>query len=129
MKPEGLESRVLSLTQSGVLEACVTEEILAEYQDVLFRDKFRQWRAASDILLSSIFERASRVTPTTGITAAIDEDDNRFLECADAANAAFLITGNLRHYPAHWNQTKILNARMFFDLIGTKEQTDSRPDL
>jgi uncharacterized protein len=30
---------------------------------------------------------------------ALDEADNRFLECALEARAAFLVTGNLRHFP------------------------------
>ena len=30
----------------------------------------------------------------------VDPSDNKFLECAVAAKADFLITGNLRHFPS-----------------------------
>jgi predicted nucleic acid-binding protein len=48
-----------------------------------------------------------------GTSAASDEDDNRFLECALSAGADFLVTGNLRHYPEIFGTTRIVNARGF----------------
>ncbi|MBV9037914.1 MAG: hypothetical protein JO182_25715 [Acidobacteriaceae bacterium] len=45
------------------------------------------------------------------------EADNRFLECVEAAQADFLITGNKRHFPAEWEGTRIVNAREFFSII------------
>ena len=58
---------------------------------------------------------AVAVPPGELVAAASDEDDNRFLECAASGNAAYLITGNLRHYPAAWTPTNIVNARSFID--------------
>jgi predicted nucleic acid-binding protein len=46
-----------------------------------------------------------------------DADDNRFLECADAANADYPITGNLKHFPDRWKRTKIVNSLTFLELI------------
>jgi predicted nucleic acid-binding protein len=48
--------------------------------------------------------------------AASDPDDNIFLECADAARADYLITGNQRHFPTFWKQTKIITSREFVTL-------------
>ena len=57
---------------------------------------------------------ASRSVRVRGrIDAASDEDDNRFLECAFSAEANYLITGNLRHYPDICGITRIVNARRF----------------
>ena len=125
MKPDGLEAKVISMKD---LQPCITEEILAEYQDVLLREKFRLWRREAESILTAVAGAGARFTPAIRRTEASDDDDNRFLECAEAANAVYLITGNLRHYPSRWRQTEILNARMFLDLIATKAQTDSRPD-
>jgi len=125
MKPGGLEAKAISMRE---LQPCISEEILAEYQEVLLREKFRPWRSQAEAILETVAGTAAKFTPTIRLTAAADDDDNRFLECAEAADAAYLITGNLRHYPSRWRQTKILNARMFFDLIGTTAQTDSHPD-
>jgi predicted nucleic acid-binding protein len=46
-----------------------------------------------------------------------DPDDNRFLECADAARADYLVTGNLRHFPRFWKKTKIITPREFIGLV------------
>ena len=70
-------------------------------------------RGKADELLSKLEACAVQVVPHETLSAAADEDDNRFLECAVAAGAAYLITGNLKHYPAVWGSTRIVNARGF----------------
>jgi len=54
---------------------------------------------------------AATTQPVAVLKTAIDPDDNRFLECAEAARADFLVTGNLRHYPAECGVTRTVNAR------------------
>jgi predicted nucleic acid-binding protein len=44
-------------------------------------------------------------------------DDNVFLECAEAADAHYLITGNLRDFPERWRHTQIVTAREFLEVI------------
>jgi predicted nucleic acid-binding protein len=46
-----------------------------------------------------------------------DPDDNKFLECADAARADYLITGNQKHFPKFWKKTKVIMSREFIDLV------------
>jgi hypothetical protein len=41
------------------------------------------------------------------VTAALDPDDNIFLECAETAEANFLVTGNIRHFPDSWREKGI----------------------
>lgn len=47
-----------------------------------------------------------------------DEPDNRFLECAEAADADYLVTGNKKHFPNQWKRTRIVNARELLDTLG-----------
>jgi predicted nucleic acid-binding protein len=49
-----------------------------------------------------------------------DEDDNRFLELAEAASAQYLVTGNKRHFPDRWKQTRIVNAREFLEILASE---------
>ena len=53
--------------------------------------------------------RALHVTP--------EPDDNQFLECADAAKADYLVTGNVRHFPKFWKKTKVITAREFISIV------------
>lgn len=55
------------------------------------------------------------VAPIAAVTAAQDPDDNIFLECAEAAQADYLVTGNLRHFPDQWRKTRVVGPR---ELIG-----------
>jgi predicted nucleic acid-binding protein len=49
----------------------------------------------------------------------VDPADNKFLECALACQADFLITGNIRHFPfKEFHQTRVVNPGDFIELIG-----------
>jgi len=116
-KPGGLEAQVAALAITGQITACVSTDILAEYHDVLSRPKIAAAGDRAQELLTGLERTAMRVEPSAKITESIDDDDNRFLECAATARADFLITGNLRHYPAKFaaphGTIRIVNARTF----------------
>jgi uncharacterized protein len=44
-------------------------------------------------------------------------DDDKFLECADAARADYLVTGNQRHFPKFWKKTKVITSREFISVV------------
>ncbi len=56
------------------------------------------------------------VSPSRRLEVTKDPDDNIFLECADAARADYLITGNQKHFPAFWKSTKVITSREFIQL-------------
>ena len=111
--PGGREAELVRMAVARELIWCVTEEVLAEYREVAARPKFASRRASFDHVLAAL-PAAERVPPGARANAATDPDDNRLLECAAGARADWLITGNLRHFPSHWQGTRIGNARQFF---------------
>jgi predicted nucleic acid-binding protein len=46
-----------------------------------------------------------------------DPDDNKFLECADAALADYLVTGNQRHFSKFWKKTRVITSREFIGIV------------
>jgi putative PIN family toxin of toxin-antitoxin system len=114
--PGGNEAEVARLATTGIVTPCVSAAVLAEYRDVLSRRKLSGISALAAELLASLECAALLVEAGAPVQASIDDDDNRFLECLDAANAEFLITGNLRHYPLVWGAARIVNARTFLSL-------------
>jgi len=46
-----------------------------------------------------------------------DPDDNRIYECADAALADYIVTGNTKHFKKPYKATKIISARQLVELI------------
>jgi putative PIN family toxin of toxin-antitoxin system len=113
----GLEAFVLDLALASKLQLYVSPDILSEYAEVLRRPRFQIDSKKVTQSLRLIKKRAKSVKPTLTISVSRDPDDNRFLECAEAANADYLVTGNRRHFPAKYRNTLVVNARQLIEII------------
>jgi predicted nucleic acid-binding protein len=71
--------------------------------------------------MASTREVAYLVEPTRTLSISIHESDNRFLECAEAARANYIVTGNRRHFPERHKETKVVNGRQFLDMLAESE--------
>jgi uncharacterized protein len=117
LKPDGLQRTVLILALTKPATLYVTEAILAEYRDVLQRPRIGIPKGRRQQLLQLIADRARSVRPARIPQATSDPDDNMFLECADAARADYLVTGNSRHFPKFWKKTKVITSREFISIV------------
>lgn len=109
----------LALTRRFVW--CVSPPILKEYEDVLRRDRFKLPPALITQSLKRIRAVSKKVRTYQAVTASPDESDNRFLECAQAAKADYLVTGNVKDYPSQWKTTRIVTPREFLELVITRK--------
>ena len=116
-RPEGLQRTVVLLALTAPVHWYVSREILAEYTRVLARPELKIRKALRQQFLQLIRNRARLVSPARRLLVTADPADSIFLECADAARADYLITGNQRHFPKFWKNTKIINAREFLNII------------
>jgi uncharacterized protein len=57
------------------------------------------------------------VSASRPLQATKDPHDNKFLECADAAHADYLVTGNQRHFPRFWKRTMVITSREFVSIV------------
>jgi len=117
LKPDGLQRTVLLLAVTKPARLYVTEAVLAEYQQVLARPEFKIRKGLRRQLVQLIKNRAQPVSPVRVLQIAKDPDDDKFLECADSARADYLITGNLRHFPRFWKNTKVITSREFISIV------------
>ena len=77
--------------------------------------------------LVRIREKGLLVAPTVRVDPAAcpdDPDDLIFLECAEAAAADFLITGNRKHFPDHWKKTTVVTVREFWETVADMQAGD-----
>lgn len=91
----GKPRQVVSLWYVGLIELCLSEDILAEYARVL--DRFDQVENEARELLGLLTEGSNvrMVKPKERFRAvAADPSDNIFLECAVAAQADAIISGD-----------------------------------
>lgn len=116
LKPDGLPRTVLIVATTKPSILYISNEILAEYRDVLARPEFRIHKGLRQQVLQLMRTRARLITPSRRFDVTSDPDDNVFLECADAARADYLVTGNVRHFPQFWKRTKIITPRDFLAL-------------
>ena len=117
LKPVGLQRTVLVLAIIKPARLYVSNQILTEYRDVLSRPEFQIRKGLRQQLLDLIRKRAHLVNPVRAIQVAGDPEDDKFIECADAARADYLVTGNLRHFPKFWKNTKVVTSREFLSLV------------
>jgi len=117
LKPEGLPRTVFLVSITKPARLYVSDAMLNEYCEVLARPEFRIRKGLRQQFLQLIKNRARVVHPVRALHVTNDADDNKFLECADAARADYLVTGNLRHFPRFWKNTKVITAREFIDVV------------
>jgi uncharacterized protein len=117
LKPESLQRTTFLLAITKPARLYVSQPILEEYADVLYRPELKIRKGLRRQFLQLIKNRSNLVAPSRRLEVSRDPDDNRFLECADAARADYLVTGNLRHFPRFWKKTKIITPREFIGLV------------
>ena len=115
----GNERSVLELALRGRFELCLSRFILEEVAGVLAR-KF-DWDEERTAQVLQGIENAATVIDPPRLSEMIagGHADNRILECAVAANADYLVTGDRRHLlPIGEHQgTSIVNAPRFLSAL------------
>jgi uncharacterized protein len=117
LKPDGLQRTTFLLAITKPARLYVSPPILAEFAGVLSRPELSIRKSLRLRLLQLIKNHSYAVTPSRRLAVTSDPDENIFVECADAARADFLITGNSKHFPAFWKNTKIITPREFVSLV------------
>jgi putative PIN family toxin of toxin-antitoxin system len=121
LQPESLPAAVLMLALSGEAELCVSDSVFAEYDEVIHRPHLKRPPDVIESTLQSIRKLGHWVKPDVRVVECTDPDDNVFLECAQAGEADYLVTGNKRHFPDRWKKTKVISARELIELLMEQE--------
>ena len=118
LNDDSLPAAVLSLAIDQTILMFVSATVLAEYEKVLHRPRLKFHPKRIEALLTNIRDASRLVHPTRTITEIKKDDpDNRFLECAHAADADYLVTGNTKHFPKTFEKTTIVTPKQFIDLL------------
>lgn len=117
LKPDGTQNQILMLAFDEPHTVYFTPDILIEYHEVLSRRKFGLDPRRVSHLILEFTEAGVMFSPMERVYASSDPDDNKFITCAAIIDADFLITGNIRDFPAQFGNTRIVNGRTFLDAI------------
>jgi len=117
LTPSGTQAAVLLLALTGRIALYVSPSVLAEYEEVLRRPRLKLRSRQIDSAMAAIHKVAHPVQPTQAVSVSPHESDNRFLECAEAAEANWLVTGDTKHFQQSHRATKIVTGRRSLDIL------------
>ncbi len=98
LTPHGKTAAIVALVNARQVTACYGAGIIEEYEEVLSRSRFNFSETDRAGLLMGIRHFGVLVNPPASKIALPDESDRVFYDTARAVGA-FLVTGNIRHYP------------------------------
>lgn len=118
LKPDSTPAKAFNLVLDGLVIPCVSDDVLAEYRLVLYRPELDLHAHRRRELLGHISALSLHVAPTERLTISKDDADNRIYECAAAADADYIVTGNAKHFKETFGNTGIVNARELLAIVG-----------
>jgi putative PIN family toxin of toxin-antitoxin system len=125
LQPLGPPAQVFLLAIGGSIQLCMSGNVYAEYEEVIRRPRLRRDEDVITAALQTIRERSLWFRPADAVRACADPDDDIFLECAQAGQADYLVTGNTKDFPASWLDTRIVTPRRFLEIMSG--QTEEAP--
>jgi putative PIN family toxin of toxin-antitoxin system len=122
LKSDSIPGAVLELALGGNITPLFNEAILDEYQEVLSRPKFHFNDRIVKAVIQTIVQHGIQVdAEKLDVSDFPDPDDIVFYEVVmeeRKSEEAFLITGNLRHYPV---KSFVVTPKQMLDLILTNQ--------
>ena len=117
LKANSTPSAVVAEALTGNIIPVLNEKIIAEYEDVLNRPKFKFNQDAVEVLLVELKRRS--IYSHEGIVDDFVSDKNDVVFYAVLMEArkdknAYLVTGNLKHFPA---RAYVVTPREMLDII------------
>jgi hypothetical protein len=124
----GKPAEIVSLAEEGKVSIFTSEEIIMEISQVLTFSKLKKIYEAKSLRRDQLLEavlRIARLVKATKTVNVICEHpaDNKFLECAQASEADYLVSGD-KHVlnVIRYRKTKLLSVNQFLQILETKEK-------
>ncbi|HAQ61045.1 TPA: putative toxin-antitoxin system toxin component, PIN family [Candidatus Delongbacteria bacterium] len=116
INPNGIPGFIVRLVASGYIELVYDYRIISEYREVMSRPKFHIDEEKISDLIEQIKAHGELVSPLPLSISIPDAEDLKFLETAVSSGTEYLITGNLKHFPApEFKGVKIISPSHFFE--------------
>ena len=110
---------IFDLVFSKGFRCFISIALLEEYEEVLSRPHFAVDVRKIARSLRDLRKAAVLVVPSKRLNVTSDPDDNKVLECALEARADYVVTGNVRDYPAQFQDIRIIPPRRFMTLLAS----------
>lgn len=111
--------KILNMITSGNITPLINDEVIAEYNEVLHRNKFPFKPQDVENLISFMRKVGADTSRTTFAESMPDESDRVFFEITLSVEDSFLVTGNLKHYP---KKPQVVTPAEFIAMFGAMEE-------
>jgi len=104
--------------EEDYFQLLISEPIWKEYTTVAdwLIPRSRQWE--KERIMQVLRGHSAWIEPDIRLHVCADPSDNRFLECAVAGHADYLVTKNIRHFPPkNYEHVKIVRIRKFLSVL------------
>ena len=127
LSPGGTPGKIFTRWSDGAFELVVSESLLAEYKKALNYERVRKIHKYAPERIEDVVETIRAAAIEVKVTEFLhvvmqDPDDNKILECAAAANADYIVSGD-RHLLAlgDYNNIPILSPAAFLSILDHKD--------
>lgn len=90
----GKPLKLMDLLEQGAIRNCVSRETLEELVSALAYPKLSFSHTTQTHVLEFVLSYSDMYEPKERLNLASDPDDNKFIECAAAAHAGIIVTGD-----------------------------------
>ena len=115
LSARGNSAQIINAMKEKQFNLIYNDDILAEYREVLCREKLGLYPNDVQELLDVIYRGGLSVISNASDIPLIDEDDRIFYDTAKTSDAT-LVTGNKRHYP---NEPFIMSPADFLNMLNS----------
>jgi putative PIN family toxin of toxin-antitoxin system len=113
LNPHGIPAEILGMLLEEKIVPCYDARILFEYSEVLRRPKFNFSKLEINSLIDFISGFGYLTIPRHSPYKIKDPGDVQFFEVTLGSQAAYLITGNIAHFPQQIGMTKVVSPAQF----------------
>ena len=120
--PASPTKEILNHVRGGTITPMINGEIIGEYTDVLTRSKFNFAKTDIEDVLNFFLVKGENYTPGCLRDEFPDLDDIIFYETYLLKEDAYLITGNLKHFPS---ESRIVSPADIIQIISLSEKANN----
>ena len=129
LKNQSIPGQIINLVTGGIIVPLLNEEILQEYIEVITRNKFNFSKTLIENTINVIKLNAIYLQKEETLEQFIDKDDIVFFEIVLSARStmdAYLITGNMKHYPI---RSYVVTPAQMIEIIEKDKQSITTQDI
>ena len=118
LKQGSLPWMVIDAIKKDIIIPLLNDEIIEEYNDVSRRNNFNFSESTIENVVGGIIKKSVILDRITSDEKFIDSSDAVFYEivmCARQKNDAYLVTGNIKHFP---KKRFVVTPREMLEIIG-----------